>query len=128
MDTAAGIGKAFAENNFYVALGMSAGIAANGMAQISAINGAGGGGGSVSTGGTSIPAISAPPTQSLDRPSANVSNQQVQHKYYSIYGNAETRFTVEDVKNVLNSALGDHGTVAIINDTQAAIARDSGEG
>jgi tape measure domain-containing protein len=38
IDTAAGIGRAFAEHNFYEALGISALIAANGAAQISAIN------------------------------------------------------------------------------------------
>ena len=48
VDTAAGIGRAFAENNFYTALGISALIAANGAAQLSAINSAGGGGGSIS--------------------------------------------------------------------------------
>lgn len=41
IDTAAGISRAFAENNFYVALGMSAFLAANGLAQIKAIDSAG---------------------------------------------------------------------------------------
>ncbi len=40
IDTAAGIARAFAENNFYTALGISAAIAANGLTQISAINSA----------------------------------------------------------------------------------------
>lgn len=52
VDTAAGIGRAFAENNFYTALGISALIAANGAAQLSAINSAGGGGGGSISGAT----------------------------------------------------------------------------
>ena len=40
IDTAAGIARAFAENNFYTALGISAGIAANGLTQIANINSA----------------------------------------------------------------------------------------
>ena len=61
VDTAAGISRAFAENNFYTALGISALIAANGAAQLSAINSAsGGGGGSISSSGAGVPAL---PTQ-----------------------------------------------------------------
>jgi tape measure domain-containing protein len=53
INTAAGIVRAFAENNFYVALGMSALLVANAKKQLSAVNsekvsGAGGGGASVS--------------------------------------------------------------------------------
>lgn len=40
IDTAAGIARAFAEHNFYTALGISAAIAANGLTQISAIDSA----------------------------------------------------------------------------------------
>lgn len=51
MDTAAGITRAFAENNFWVALGQSAVIAANGLVQLSNIKSAGKGGGTISSGG-----------------------------------------------------------------------------
>lgn len=50
MDTAAGITRAFAESNFWVALGQSAVIAASGLVQLSNINSAGKGGGTISTG------------------------------------------------------------------------------
>lgn len=62
VDTAAGIGRAFAENNFYTALGISALIAANGAAQLSAINSAGGGGGSISGAGGGSVALPTQPT------------------------------------------------------------------
>lgn len=51
MDTAAGIQRAFAESNFWVALGQSAVIAASGLAQLSNIQSAGKGGGTISAGG-----------------------------------------------------------------------------
>ena len=62
VDTAAGIGRAFAENNFYTALGISALIAANGAAQLSAINSAGGGGGSISGASGGSVALPTQPT------------------------------------------------------------------
>lgn len=53
MDTAVGITKAFAENPYPVALGISAAIAANGVIQLANIKSASKGGGSVSSGGAS---------------------------------------------------------------------------
>ncbi len=48
MDTAAGVQRAFAENNFWVALGQSAVIVASGLAQLNNIKSAGKGGGTIS--------------------------------------------------------------------------------
>lgn len=63
MDTAAGISRAFAENNFWVALGQSAVIAANGLVQLSNIKSAGKGGGTISSGGGSTPSSQQPDFQ-----------------------------------------------------------------
>jgi tape measure domain-containing protein len=73
IDTAAGISRAFAENNFYTALGISALIAANGLAQISAINSAGSSSSvsSPSGGATSIP-TQATPTASTQQQSQRI--------------------------------------------------------
>ena len=64
MDTAAGISRAFAENNFWVALGQSAVIAANGITQLSNIQSASKGGGTISS-GAGAPASQAPPQEDI---------------------------------------------------------------
>ena len=51
MDTAAGVQRAFADSPFWVAVGQSAVIVANGVAQLSNIQSASKGGGSISGGG-----------------------------------------------------------------------------
>ncbi|HHZ68955.1 MAG TPA: hypothetical protein EYN67_02850 [Flavobacteriales bacterium] len=54
MDTAAGVQRAFAENNFWVALGQSAVIVASGLTQLNNIKSAGKGGGTISGGGGGV--------------------------------------------------------------------------
>lgn len=78
IDTAAGISRAFAENNFYTALGISALIAANGLSQISAINSAGGSSSpSAPSGSTSIP---------TPQPAATASEQQQSRRVVDLRG------------------------------------------
>jgi len=73
IDTAAGISRAFAENNFYTALGISALIAANGLSQISAINSAGGSSSpSAPSGSASIPTTQPAATASEKQQSRRV--------------------------------------------------------
>lgn len=64
IDTAAGIARAFAEHNFYAALGISAGIAANGLTQIAAINSASGTPSTSAAGSSPIATQQAPIQQS----------------------------------------------------------------
>ena len=78
IDTAAGISRAFAENNFYTALGISALIAANGLSQISAINSAGGSSSpSAPSGSASIP---------TPQPAATASEQQQSRRVVDLRG------------------------------------------
>lgn len=83
MDTAAGISRAFAENNFWVALGQSAVIAANGLAQLSNIKSASKGGGTISAGSSGAGASSAPQedfqqdTSTLDITESSAGGSQV---------------------------------------------------
>ena len=83
MDTAAGVQRAFAENNFWVALGQSAVIVASGLAQLSNIQSAGKGGGTISGagGGGGVSAQSTqsdfvPDTTSLDVGTADAGGSQ----------------------------------------------------
>ena len=83
MDTAAGVQRAFAENNFWVALGQSAVIVASGLAQLSNIQSAGKGGGTISGGGGGGAVSSqapqsdfAPETTSLDVGTADAGGSQ----------------------------------------------------
>lgn len=75
IDTAAGIGRAFAEHNFYEALGISSLIAANGVAQISAINS--------SSSSAPIQSYGAPPSSSQ---SSFTQPQQQQRRVIDLRG------------------------------------------
>ncbi|MGB3751568.1 MAG: tape measure protein, partial [Arcobacteraceae bacterium] len=99
IDTAAGIGRAFAENNFYVALGMSAAIAANGIAQIAAIN-------SASSAPQSNVSAGGIPSDSAAAPSAPASSTVIDFR-----ARPGQSFTADDVRDILGSVEG----VTLIN-------------
>ena len=99
IDTAAGIGRAFAENNFYVALGMSAAIAANGIAQIAAIN-------SASSAPQSNVSAGGIPSDSAAAPSAPTSSTVIDFR-----ARPGQSFTADDVRDILGSVEG----VTLIN-------------
>jgi len=78
VDTAAGISKSFAELPYPAALAASASIAATGVAQLAAIQGASKGGGSVSSSGTTSAPVAdtqAEPTSSVTVSDSDVSGE-----------------------------------------------------
>tara|TARA_R110002111_G_scaffold211901_3_gene275322 strand:+ start:28 stop:2724 length:2697 start_codon:yes stop_codon:yes gene_type:complete len=118
IDTAAGIARAFADHNFYVALGMSAAIAANGLTQISAIN---------SASSVSAPTTSGSSTQAPTTPSAN---QQTPIRNRTVDIRTDGSAFSEAVKGaalaLFNS--GDDDVVLNITNAQNELIRTGGAG
>lgn len=118
IDTAAGIARAFAENNFYTALGISAAIAANGITQLSAIDSAS----SVSA-ATSSAAATSPATQSQATSEPPVRNRTVDIR---TDGSAFSE-AVKDAALVLFNG-GDDDVVLNITNAQNELIRTGGAG
>lgn len=118
IDTAAGIARAFAENNFYTALGISAAIAANGITQLSAIDSAS----SVSA-ATSSAAATSPATQSQATSEPPVRNRTVDIR---TDGSAFSE-AVKDAALVLFNS-GDDDVVLNITNAQNELIRTGGAG
>lgn len=118
IDTAAGIARAFAEHNFYTALGISAAIAANGLTQISAIDSAS----SVSAASSTSSAASA------SQASVTSSEPPVRNRTVDIRtdGSAFSE-AVKDAALVLFNS-GDDDVVLNITNAQNELIRTGGAG
>lgn len=106
IDTAAGIARAYAENNFYVATGMAAALAANGIAQIAAINSA-----------SSAPAASVSASVASSSPTTEAAPTST--TVFDFRSRDGQFFTAQDVVDILSSVEG----AVVINNSLGNAAR-----
>ena len=111
IDTAAGIARAFAENDFYTALGISGLIAANGIKQIKAIDSAGQPSANLASGATS-----PQPSQS-----SNASSQQQARRIVDLRGFGDGGFLTKEQLTALLE--GDEDVILANNNGQAQGSR-----
>ena len=111
IDTAAGIARAFAENDFYTALGISGLIADNGIKQIKAIDSAGQPSANLASGATS-----PQPSQS-----SNASSQQQSRRIVDLRGFGDGGFLTKEQLTALLE--GDEDVILANNNGQAQGSR-----
>ncbi|MGB1297286.1 MAG: tape measure protein [Psychrobium sp.] len=113
INTAAGIARAYADNDFYSATGMAVLLAAMGKTQIDTINSAGGGGGSISAPSVGSSSGGATPSQ------PNV-NQQNQRRVVDIQIDDNAILTGSTFKEAMASALeGDEDLIIAVSNGQS---------
>lgn len=116
IDTAAGIARAYAENNFYVASGMAAFLVANGISQIAAINSAS----SVATSTTS----SSSQTATTATPTATATETATQKKVVEIRTDGSALYLA--AAEIARDIATDENTIVIITEAQAEAKRVGG--